>query len=169
MTSRQWILAGAVAVAAIWLWRRRSCGCGDSVSTSSTDSVQSTTGSIGAPAVQIDLSSVTAALHALQVAKNLKTAVVSAPAGTTELVSGIGGQRVRVLAFSVMGSGAIDASFTSAGRAIWSIALEAVAGKSGANLATALPAYLFAGDVGADLSVQLSAPATVSITYWQEA
>ena len=167
MSSRQWIIAGAVAVAAIWLWRRRPCGC--SVSPSNTDSVQSTTGSIGAPAVQVDLSSVTAALHALQVAKNLKTAVVSAPAGTTELVSGIGGQRVRVLAFSVMGSGAIDASFSSAGRAIWSLAIEAVAGKSGANLATSLPAYLFAGDVGADLSVQVSAPATVSVTYWQEA
>ena len=115
------------------------------------------------------MSGVIAGLHALQTAKNLKTAVVSASAGTTELVSAIGGQRVRVLAFSVMGSGAIDASFTSAGRAVWSLQLEAVAGKSGANLATALPAYLFAGDIGSDLSVNLSALATVSITYWQEA
>ena len=168
MTSRQWILAGAVAVAAIWLWRRRSCGCTAATGSESSSATQSQAAG-SAPAVQIDLSSVTAALHALQTAKNLKTAVVSAPAGSTELVSAIGGQRVRVLAFSVMGSGAIDASFTSAGRAIWSLAIEAVAGKSGANLATSLPAYLFAGDVGADLSVQVSAPATVSVTYWQEA
>ena len=168
MSNRQWIIAGAVAVAAIWLWRRRSCGCGTSES-ATTSTAQSTTGSSNAPAVQVDMSGVIAGLHALQTARNLKTAVVSAPAGSTELVSAIGGQRVRVLAFSVMGSGAIDASFTSAGRAIWSLAIEAVAGKSGANLATSLPAYLFAGDVGSDLSIQLSASATVSVTYWQEA
>lgn len=123
-------------------------------------------GSAAAPPV--DLSPLIAAVQALQQARNLRTVTVQAGAGTTELVAAEGSKRIYVLAYCVMGSGSIECTFTSAGIPVWRLSLEAAAGKSGANLATSLPSYLFSGETGANLAVSLSAAATVSVTYWQE-
>lgn len=119
-----------------------------------------------------DYSALAAAIQALAAGvalPNIQTWQGVVPAGAPqEIVAGIGGKRICVLAFSATCSGASTVQFSSAGIGLWQVALDAPAGKSGANLATAWPGYLFAGSAGGNLSVQTDQAASVSVTYWQE-
>lgn len=119
-----------------------------------------------------DYSSLAAAIQALAAGvqlPNIQSVRKDANAGDTELVAATGGQRVCVLAYSITGTGSFTASFRSGGADLWKQVFDAPAGASGANLATAWPGFLFAGATGQNLSINLTGPATVSVTYWQEA
>lgn len=119
-----------------------------------------------------DYSSLAAAISALAAGvalPNIQSAVKVAAAGDTELVAATGGKRICVLAYTITGTGAFVATFQSAGSDLWKQEFDSPAGASGANLATAWPGFLFASGSGQNLSINLTGPATVSITYWQEA
>jgi hypothetical protein len=101
---------------------------------------------------------------------NLRTATVSASAGTTELVLGEGGKRVCVYGYAVTGAGAFSAKFKSGGSTsnLWRVDLNALTGNTGANVATAWPTYLFATNAADALKIELDSAAVISIAYWQE-
>jgi hypothetical protein len=119
-----------------------------------------------------DYAALAAAIQALAAGvalPNIQTWQGVVPAGPAqEIVAGVGGKRICVLAFSATCSGASTVRFSSEGIGLWQVALDAPAGKSGANLATAWPGYLFAGSAGGNLAVQTDQAASVSVTYWQE-
>jgi hypothetical protein len=83
-------------------------------------------------------------------------------------VAAEGGRRIRVLAFSVTSAGANNVRWLSGGLPVWQLGLDVPAGSSGANLATAWPAYLWTSDAGANLAIETTAAAQVSVTYWME-
>jgi hypothetical protein len=119
-----------------------------------------------------DYAALAAAIQALATGvalPNIQTWQGVVPAGPAqEIIAGVGGKRICVLAFSATCSGASTVRFSSEGIGLWQLALDAPAGKSGANLATAWPGYLFAGSAGGNLAVQTDQAASVSVTYWQE-
>jgi hypothetical protein len=102
---------------------------------------------------------------------NIKTAVYSCASGDNAVIAGEGGKRVCVFAYAITASGAPAVKFRSGGAAsdLWEIDLDAPAGKSGANLSTAWPGYLFATASGDGLTLNVSAAAVVAVSYWQEA
>lgn len=126
------------------------------------------TGAVVVSAAAPDLSPVVAAIQALGAVPNLQTASRSLSTGTTELVASEGGKRLRVLAYAFTTSGTNTAIFRTGGREQWRLALDAPAGNTGANCATAWPSYLFTGDAGENLDVQVTAACHVSVTYWME-
>lgn len=119
-----------------------------------------------------DYSALAAAISALAAGvqlPNILSLQKTISTGTTELVPATGGQRVCVLAISATATGTATVKFGSNGVSLWRVDLDAPAGKSGANLATAWPGFLFAGAAGANLEVDTTAAAEISITYWTEA
>lgn len=117
-----------------------------------------------------DLAAAIRALAAGVALPNIQTATLrAASAGTSELVAGVGGRRVCVLAVSAMAPGARSIDFRTGDVMAWRMDLDAPAGNSGANLATSWPGYLFAGNLGENLNVVLSGSAVISVTYWSEA
>ena len=129
-------------------------------------------GSSGGSGSGADYAALAAAIQALAAGvalPNIQTWQGTVSAGPAqEIVAGVGGKKICVLAFSATCSGASVVRFSSAGIGLWQVALDAPAGKSGANLATAWPGYLFAGSAGGNLAVQTDQAASVSVTYWQE-
>lgn len=129
-------------------------------------------GAPGAPGSGVDYAALAAAIQALANGvrlPNIQTVTrKGGSSGTFELVPGLGGKRVVVMAISVMSSGARSADFQAGGVNLWRIDLDAPAGNSGANLAVSWPAYLFATNSGEALEITLNGAATVSVTYWTE-
>jgi hypothetical protein len=123
-------------------------------------------GGWSAPA--IDLSSMTSAIAMLAKAPNIQTYQGTVPAGTTEIIPPIGGKRACIMAFSATCAGASVIRFQSQGKPLWTLGLDVAAGKSGANLSTAWPAYLFASAAGGNLEVKTDQSAEISVAYWQE-
>jgi hypothetical protein len=118
-----------------------------------------------------DYSALAAAIQALAAGvqlPNIVTVETTVPNGTTEIVAGTGGKRICVLAFSATSAGATVVQFLSQGSGLWRIGLDAPAGKSGANLSTAWPSYLFATPGGGNLQVKTQQSAEISVTYWME-
>lgn len=101
---------------------------------------------------------------------NIQSVTISGSAGSNQVVAGEGGKALRVLAYAVTTAGANNARFRSGASTVdlWRVDLDAPAGKSGANLATAFPSYLFSTASGDALSITLDGAASVSVTYWQE-
>jgi hypothetical protein len=118
-----------------------------------------------------DYSALAAAIQALAAGvqlPNIVTVETTVPNGTTEIVAGTGGKRICVLAFSATSAGATVVRFLSQGSGLWRIGLDAPAGKSGANLSTAWPSYLFATPGGGNLQVETQQSTEISVTYWME-
>lgn len=118
-----------------------------------------------------DYSALAAAIQALAAGvqlPNIQTVERTVTAGTTEIIAGTGGKRICVLAFSATSAGATVLRFLSQGSGLWRIGLDTPAGKSGANLSTAWPSYLFATPGGGNLQVETQQPAEISVTYWME-
>lgn len=140
---------------------------GSGASAASGANAQSYTSSGNAP----DYSALAAAIQALAAGvqlPNIVTVESTVSAGTTEIVAGTGGKRICVLAFSATSAGATVLRFLSQGSGLWRIGMDAPAGKSGANLSTAWPSYLFATPGGGNLQVETQQPAEISVTYWME-
>lgn len=169
------LVAGALL---LWWWQRRAGGAqaatGDQSSASpsgaaGTDySIAVSPAGGGAP----DYSALAAAISALAAGvalPNILTVQKTISTGTTELVAAESGKRVCVLAYSVSATGAATVLFRTAGTSIWRVDLDAPAGKSGANLATAWPGYLFAGAGSQNLEANTTAAAEAAVTYWMEA
>lgn len=120
-----------------------------------------------------DYAALAAAINALAAGTalpNIQAVTLTVASGTTELVAGQGNKRVCVLAYCVSGAGTPTTRFRSGSSVanLWGIDLSAPSGNSGANLATSWPGYLFATNGGDALNVNVTAPATVSVTYWTE-
>lgn len=131
-------------------------------------------GGAGGAGGSMDAAALAAAIQALAdgvALPNLRTACVSASAGTTELVAGEGGKRVCVFGYAVTGAGTYSAKFKTGGATanLWRVDLSAAAGNTGANVATNWPTYLFATNPGDALNINLDSAAVVSVAYWQEA
>lgn len=96
--------------------------------------------------------------------------VNAAAAGSPQLIAGISGSRICVVAYAVTAAGACNVNFRStlASSSTWEIDLDATAGKSGANLVTGWPSYIFALDGNDGLTVDLTNAATVSVSYYLE-
>ena len=93
-----------------------------------------------------------------------------AAAGSPQLIAGISGQRICVVGYAVTAAGTCNVNFRStlASSSAWEIDLDAAAGKSGANLVTGWPSYIFALDGNDGLTVDVSSAATVSVSYYLE-
>lgn len=119
-----------------------------------------------------DYATLAAAIQALAAGvrlPNIQSVTINGVSGNNEVVAGEGGKAIRVLAYMVTTS-TTTVYFKSgaANQALWGIDLSTTAGRTGANLATAWPGYLFS-TVSADaLNVVLTGSAVVSVTYWKE-
>jgi hypothetical protein len=96
--------------------------------------------------------------------------VVNAAAGATQLLAGVPGKRICVLAYAATAAGACSVEWRStlASTPLWQLELNAAAGNSGANLSTSWPAYLFAAEGNDGLTLDLTNTATASVTYFLE-
>jgi hypothetical protein len=96
--------------------------------------------------------------------------VANAAAGSTQLIAGISGKRICVLGYAITSAGTCNANFRStlASSPVWEIDLDSASGKSGANLVTAWPSYIFTAEGNDGLTVELTNNATVSISYFLE-
>lgn len=178
------LIAVAVWIASNWAWERFNGdgagangdgsggdGSGSGAGGAGGSGSGSGAGGAGGAGAGGDYAALAAAIELLAAGvrlPNIRTASLTLAAGTTELVAGEGGKRVCVLAYILTGSGAINASFKSAASVLWALGLDVSSGKSGANLATSWPAFLFATDGGAALSVTTDAACVVTVTYWLE-
>lgn len=181
---RDWfkvMLANLAAGALLVWWLRRTPTAGQSqvpgaaaggTGTGASASALSASYTTSPAAAGPDYSALAAAISALAAGvalPNILTVQQTVSAGVTELVAATGGRRVCVLAFSVTASGTATVKFGTGGVSLWRVDLDAPAGKSGANLATAWPGFLFAGAAGQNLEVDSTAAAELAITYWTEA
>lgn len=96
--------------------------------------------------------------------------VSNAAAGSAQLIAGISGKRVCVLGYAITSAGTCNANFRSslASSPVWEIDLDSASGKSGANLVTAWPSYIFTAEGNDGLTVDLTNTATVSVSYFLE-
>lgn len=132
--------------------------------------VYEVSGGAGGSSNYAELAAAIAALAAGTRLPNIQSKTIAGVSGSNVIIAGEGGKAVRVLAYAVTSSGANNARFRSGGAVtdLWRVDLDAPAGKSGANLATAWPGYLFSSNPGDALNIQLDGAASVSVTYWQE-
>jgi hypothetical protein len=95
---------------------------------------------------------------------------ISNATGSQQLVAGTAGKIIRVLGYAITAAGTCNANFrsTGSGSSIWRLDLDTTSGKSGANLITAWPSYIFTAAANDGLTVDLTSAATVSISYFLE-
>jgi hypothetical protein len=167
------LIGAAIAALLWWAWRRLQEGPGAAGTGPAAGGAGGAGGSATANSGSgaADYAALAAAIQALAAgvqAPAFRTVATAVPAGTTEIVAAEGGRRIRVLAFSVTSAGANNVRWLSGGLPVWQLGLDAPAGSSGANLATAWPGYLWTSDAGANLAIETTAAAQVSVTYWME-
>ncbi len=128
---------------------------------------------MGGAGGSMDAAALAAAIAALAAGvelPNIQSFTKACTTGTNELVASTSGQRVCVFAYAITAPGTVSGKFRSGGAStqLWQIDLNAPAGNSGANLATAWPGYIFATAAGDALNINVDAAATVSVAYWKE-
>lgn len=91
-------------------------------------------------------------------------------AASPQLIAAVPGKKICVVGYAITAAGAVNANFRStlASTASWEIDLDAAAGKSGANLVTGWPSYIFACNGNDGLTVDLTGAAAVSVSYFLE-
>lgn len=131
-------------------------------------------GGIGGKGGVGDLSALAAAIQALADGLEMPpirtVSIGSIAAGSTQLIAGISGKRICVVGYAVTASGTCNCNFRStlASTPAWEIDTDVATGRSGANMVTAWPSYIFTTEGNDGLTVDLTNTATVSVSYFLE-
>lgn len=167
-------------LAALWLWNQLS-----GQRTSDADgtggpggaggaggSALGGAGGAGGAGGTFDGSALAAALDAIAAGvavPGMYTALAVVSAGVTELVTAQPGKVIRVFGYSLSTAVAANVIFEgTSGADLWRVDLEAVAGKTGANLALPWPSFVFSTTGGEGLQINTTGAATVAVAYWLE-